>query len=277
MMRCKKAILVVGVTLVLTAEAVLADLTMGIFPRRAPAESMKAFTPLQEHLASVLGEKIELRVYKDFDVFEKALENKEIDIVHLNQMHYIANKAFGYRVIARNIEDGSDMIVAGLVVRKDSPHKSIADLKGKKMLFGGNAKAMQSYIAPSYMLREAGMKEGVDYTFEFAKNPPSAILGVASGAADAAGGATVLLKSKEVTPVAGDLRVLVTSDPLPQLSWAVGERVTPEKAAAIQKAMVNAPAPVREAAKVDGWKESEDAHYAGVRRMVEAVTGKSYQ
>lgn len=276
MMKCK-TILAVGITLALTTEAILADMTMGVFPRRAPAETMKAFTPLQEHLGSVLGEKIELRVYKDFDAFEKALENKEMDIVHLNQMHYIVNKSRGYRVIARNIEDGSDTILGSLIVRKDSPFKSVTDLKGKKVLFGGNAKAMQSYIATSYMLREAGLKEGVDYTFEFAKNPPSAILGVASGAADAAGGASVLLKSKEVAPVVGDLRVLASSDPLPQLSWAVGERVTPEKATAIQKAMVDAPANVREAAKVDGWKQSEDADYAGVRRMVEAVTGKAYQ
>lgn len=277
MMKYTKAILAVGVTLVLTTQSALADMTMGIFPRHAPGETVNAFTPLQEHLASAVGEKVELRVFKDFDAFEKALGNRELDIVHLNQMHYIVHKAAGYRVIARNIEGGSDTIVGSLVVRQDSPYKSITDLKGKKILFGGNAKAMQSYIATTDLLIKAGMKEGVDYTFDFAKNPPSALLAVASGAADAAGGASVLLKSKEVLPVANNLRVLVSSEPLPQLSWAVGERVTSEKSATILKAMLNAPANVRTAAKVDGWKQSDDADYAKVRQMVEAVTGKAYQ
>lgn len=272
----KSTLLMMGIAMALISQSVIADLTMGVFPRRGPSDTMKAFTPLQEYLARVLGEKVELRVFKDFDAFEVVLRNRELDIVHLNQLHYIESKSIGYRVFSRNIEEGSDMIIGGLIVRKDSPIKSIADLKGKKILFGGNAKAMQAYIAPSYMLRQAGMSEGADYSFEFAKNPPSAFLAVAAGAADAAGGATVLLKSKEVQSVAGDLRILAETDPLVQLSWAVGERVTPEKTAIISKAMEDAPANVRTAARVDGWKKTQDAEYTAVRRMVESVTGKAY-
>lgn len=275
--RMKSTLLATAVVVILTSQAAIADVTMGVFPRRGPSDTMSAFTPLQEHLAAVLAEKVELRVFKDFNAFEKALASRELDIVHLNQLHYIEAKALGYRVFARNIEDGSDMIIGALLVRKDSPVKTLQDLKGKKILFGGNAKAMQAYIAPSYLLREAGLKEGVDYTSEFAKNPPSAFLAVAAGAADAGGGATVLLKLKEVQPVAGELRILAATDPLVQLSWAVGERVSEEKTSLILKAMEDAPANVRAAAKVDGWKKTEDSEYAAVRRMVESVTGKAYQ
>lgn len=273
-----KALFVFATVLTALAnQAAVAELTMGVFPRRGASDTVVAFAPLQDHLASILEEKVELRVFKDFDAFEKALAARELDIVHLNQMHYVEGKAFGYRVFARNIEHGSDMIVGALIVRKDSPYKSVEDLKGKKIVFGGNSKAMQSYIAPSYLLRKAGLKEGVDYSFEFAKNPPSALLAVAVGAADAAGGATVLLRFREVQPVAGDLRILAATDPLVQLSWAAGERVTHDKLALILTAMENAPASVRTAAKVDGWKKTDDSEYAAVRRLVELVTGNVYR
>lgn len=278
MLRAGKVPLVlVTMIMVFATQVVVADLAMGVFPRRGASDTVVAFAPLQDHLSSVLGEKVELRVFKDFDAFEKAFAARQLDIVHLNQMHYVEGKAFGYRVFARNIEYGSDMIVGGLIVRKDSPYTSVKDLKGKKIVFGGNTKAMQSYIGPSFLLRQAGMKEGVDYSVEFAKNPPSAFLAVAVGAADAAGGATVLLKFREVRPVAGDLRILAATDPLVQLSWAVGERVTNEKVKVILNAMENAPANVRTAAKVDGWKKTEDSEYEAVRRLIESVTGKTYR
>jgi len=152
---------------------VYADITMGVFPRRPVSVTHKLFKPLAEKLSKELGEPVKLVVLKDFKSFWKGVQGKQYDLVHFNQYHYIkSHKELGYEVIAVNEEFGSKKIAGALSVHKDSGIKSLADLKGKTILFGGGKKAMGSYIAPTSVLKKAGLEAGKDYTVKFSKNPP---------------------------------------------------------------------------------------------------------
>ena len=208
------------------------------------------------------------------------MQDKEYDLVHFNQYHYLlSQKGQGYKVIAVNEEFGSSQIAGALSVRKDSGIASVADLKGKTVLFGGGKKAMGSFIAVTAILKSAGLEVDKDYTVQFAKNPPSAVIGVFNKAADAAGSGDVILEVAGVKSKidVAQMTILATSDKFIQLPWAVKGDMPADKAAKIQSVMTGLKASdpaVLKAAKVTNFIAATDADFGKVREMVKSVTGE---
>lgn len=261
-----------------------ADLNMCVFPRRPVAKTHKAFKPLAEDLSKALGEKVVLKVDKNFKAFWTQVEKKSCDLVHFNQYHYLkSNKEHGYKVIAANVERGSKTIAGSLSVRADSGIKSVADLKGKTILFGGGKKAMGSYIAPTAVLKKAGLTEGKDYKVAFAKNPPSAVIGTFNKASDAAGAGNVILKVGAVTKKidATKMVLLAESESFVHLPWAVKGDMTDAKSKKIQEHMLalsgnDAGKAILKSAKVTGFQSVTDAEFAKVKEIVKYTLGEDY-
>lgn len=282
-MKLSAALFAMAALLVEAAPAI-ADLKMGVFPRRPVAATHQTFQPLAEHLSQALGEKVELVVAKDFKSFWAGVAAGEYDLVHFNQYHYIkSHKEFGYRVIVANEEFGERTIAGALAVRKDSGVNSVTDLKGKTILFGGGTKAMGSYIAPTSLLKKAGLNEGADYKANFAKNPPSAVIGVYNKAADAAGAGNVILRLKSVQSQidSEQMKILAETEPYAQLPWAVKAGMTEEKAQKIQSIMTSlkttpAGQDVLKSAKVTDFFAVTDTDYNNVREIVLFATGEEY-
>src|SRR4029453_5814766 len=151
---------------------------------------------------------------------------RRYDIVHYNQYHYIRS-AESYEVIAHIEEFGKSTIAGVLYVRKDSGITTVAQLRGRTVLFGGGEDAMVSYIANRYLMLQAGLKKD-DFKSLFAVNPPNSILALHRRQADAAGAGDGVLDlpliRQAVNP--GELVVLALSSPLLQLPVAV-KRSTP--------------------------------------------------
>lgn len=273
----------VFLTLLGTAEAI-ADVTLGVFPRRPVAVTHKAFKPLAEHLSKQLGEPVHLVIPKNFKEFWKGVEEQKFDLVHYNQYHYVkSHKDLGYKVIVSNEEFGNKLIAGALSVRKDSGIKSVNDLKGKTILFGGGKKAMGSYIAPTAILKTAGLTAGKDYKVKFAKNPPSAVIGVYNKAAQASGSGNVILRIKAVTKKVktDDLTILAESEPFTHLPWAVKANMSDAKAKKIQDIMVNLKnseegKAILKSAKVTGFYSVSDADFAKVREITKFAIGEEY-
>ena len=252
----------------------IADLNMGVFPRRPIGKTVKAFKPLAVKLEKVLGEPVNLIVPKNFKAFWKGVKSNKYDIVHYNQYHYLlSHKNQGYVPIIANQEKGADLIAGTISVRKDSGIKSVQDLKGKTILFGGGKKAMGSYIAPTYMLKKAGLVAGKDYKVRFAKNPPSAVIATFNKAADAGGAGNIILKVKGVTKKidVSQMKILVESPAFTHLTWAVKGDMPKAKAKKIQDTMANLkktdPKVVKSALVTDFQKVS-DKDYKKVREIV---------
>jgi len=204
-------------------------LRLGIFPRYNYTETVKSFTPLAEQLTRVLGRRVELETASDFSTFWQAVVARRYDLVHFNQYHYIkAHRELRYEVIARNREGGSDTIKGALLVRRDSGIKQLADLKGKRILFGGGRDAMQAYILTTHLLRRAGLKAS-DYVELFAVNPPNAVIATYQRHADAAGAGDRMLVMPVVTERIDtkEMRLLAVSEAVAQLPWAVKADLDP--------------------------------------------------
>lgn len=214
-------------------------LVIGVFPRRNVTLTHRMFAPLANHLSQKLGREVQLKTAKDFKTFWSDLQNNKFDLVHFNQYHYvIAHDQLGYEAIVKNVEFGENTLAGSLVVRLDSGIKSIEDLRGKSVLFGGGPRAMVSYIVPTYLLRMAGLHKG-DYVEVFAKNPPNALISTYHKQADAAGVGAVVSRLKMVNQAIdiGQMKYLVKGVALTHLPWAVKKDMPQETRDKIQKIM----------------------------------------
>ena len=221
----------------LIALAVLAPLTtafadplmIGIFPRRDAVTTAKLFRPLSEYLEKRLGVPVEFELSPNFDTFLTRLEERRYDLVHLNPYDYVSvHDRLKYDALVQNEEFGEKTIKGAIYVHHDSGITQLQQLRGKKILFGGGPRAMMSYIVPTYLLRQAGLRKG-DYQESYAINPPNAVLAVYLRQADAAGAGEVVRRLPVVTSKidVGKLDVIAQSEPLPHLPWAV-KREMPE-------------------------------------------------
>lgn len=280
--RIKLTVFIVTFLMSINAFAVV---RMGVFPRRSPEVTQAAFKPLADKLSKELGEEVQLIVPKTFKEFWKAVKKNQFDLVHYNQYHYIrSHREQGYRVIVANEEFGQKKLSGIIAVRKDSGINSLQDLRGKMIVFGGSKKAMGSYIAPTAILKKAGLVEGRDYLVNFASTPPASILGLMSdvGSAAGAGNAAVEIIRDEGQKIdASKMKTLATSEPFTHLPWAVNANVSDAKAKKIQSIMTNLKnseegKKILAAAKVTGFYAVTDKDFKEVREIIKYALGKRY-
>ena len=279
--RLVNALLSFVLTAVVTSSTQAAQdpLVMGIFPRNKATETTTMYTPLANYLSERLGRKVILETSKDFDSFWKGVMERKYDIVHYNQYHYIQSTQ-AYKVIAHNQEFGKDAVAGALFVRKDSGINELAQLRGRTIIFGGGKDAMLSYIAPRFLLMQAGLKES-DFKTEFAVNPPNAALALYNKQADAAGGGDILIDLPVVKNAVNtqELKLLAATEPLLFLPWAVKRTMPAKLGESIQSLLVelgrsDAGKDILKAAMTTGMGKAEDKDYDRHRKMTIAVFGK---
>jgi phosphonate transport system substrate-binding protein len=260
------------------ARAADSALSLGIFPRYKATETVTMFKPLADYLSERLGRPVSLTTSKDFDSFWQGVSEQRYDIVHYNQYHYILS-ARSYQVIAQQQEFGKKAVGGALYVRKDSGITELSQLRGRTIIFGGGRDAMLSYIAPRFLLMQAGLKEA-DFKSEFAVNPPNALLALFYKQADAAGGGDILIDLPVVRNAinAQELHILSATEPLLFLPWAVKRSMPAKLREAIQSLMIGlendeAGRSALNAAKATGMGKAEDRDYNPHRKMTAAVFG----
>lgn len=223
-MKCFSSMLLVVFILLSYLPALSADsFKVGIFPRRSAEMTLKMFTPLKNKLETELNMPVQLMYSKSPQDFWKKVASKTFDLVQLDHFQYtVAHKKFAYQVIAQNVEFGRNTVSSVIYVRKDSGIKNVSDLKGKKILFSMGKKAFVPYIAPTAILKEAGLQSG-DYEELFAQSPVQAMKAVSKGMVDAAIGADITLDMKMIKDSVDTtaLTKLAEIGPFPHIPWAV--------------------------------------------------------
>ena len=266
----------IGLIFLSSANAADQTLTLGVFPRFSASDTTKRYSPLAEHLATRLGVQITLSTSRDFQSFWRALMELRYDIVQYNQYHYIRS-ARNYQVIAHNKEFGKSTIAGVLYVRKDSGITDLKQLKGARVLFGAGEDAMISYIAPMYMLLQAGLSKH-DFQSQFAVTPMNSVIGVYHRQAEAAGSGDMVIDQPAIKNAINpdELTVLAVSEQVLHLPWAVRRTMPAQLREAIQAALVDlensdSGREVLKAALLSGIGKAHDRDYDAARKMVRAV------
>lgn len=258
-------------------------LTLGVFPRRDAETTVRYFKPLVDHLTRELGHPVELVTTHDYESFWEKIKLGHFDIVHYNQYQYVKSaRDYGYQVIVKNEEFGSDKVSGTLFTHQDSEIKTIADLRGNKVVFGGGPTAMISTIVPIYLLRSAGIEDN-EYIRDHAKNPPSAVFATYYGHAAAGGAGDISVQLPSVTQKINvdKLRPLAVSKPLTHLPWAV----SPGMESALKNRIVEVLTGLKmteegrqilSAAELTGLLTVQDEEYDQTRRIIWEVLGENY-
>ncbi len=258
-------------------------LVLGVFPRRNVKTTYKIFTPLVQALSQHLGINVKLVSAKNFHDFWSGVQNREYDIVHFNQYHYVvAYELYAYDVILKNLEFGESTIAGSVAVRKDQDIDSIDDLRGKHIIFGGGYRAMMSYIAVTWLLRQGGLGPD-DYKESFARNPPNALITAYHKRADAAGAGDMAIRLDVVKKNidVSEMKYLARTESLTHLPWAVKRELDPmlkDKIASFLDGLKDDPAgqKILDAAKLSGLLVASDKEYNEHRELIKKVYGEDY-
>jgi phosphonate transport system substrate-binding protein len=197
-------------------------------PVEDPAVYAEIFSPFTKHLAQCVDRKV---------VFYQVQSNAaEIEAMRSNRLH-VGGFSTGPTNFAVNLAGAVPFAVKGdangfqgynLIVKKDSPYKTVADLKGKKVAHTSPS-SNSGNMAPIALFPKEGLVPGKDYEFLYSGKHDQSVMGVNSGDYDAAAVASdVFHRMAERGQVKeDDFRVLYRSEKFPTSSFAYAHDLEP--------------------------------------------------
>ena len=274
-------------------KAQVQTLRMGFMICDSVEETRARFEPLARHLSEVTGISIQPVYLNTFDVPD-AYERGDLDITHTNSLLYIMMREKGLEPLAGEKRGSMGFMSAGgIAVKADSGIETLADLKGKRMVFGPMM-APTGYLSQYELLLEAGLdpEEDLDYYAIpwGAYKHEKVVYGVWMGAYDAAAipllDLEIMIAQRKVGPE--DLRVIARNDPIPYCVFGISPSVSMKARNAIRTALMNLTSDVTvsvggevlsvlRAAQVDGFVPIEDADFDRVREMARKTNMPPYQ
>jgi ABC-type phosphate/phosphonate transport system substrate-binding protein len=250
-----------------------------VIPRLAPDATRQHMLPLSAVLTQHLNLEVNLKTYNDLEGFERSIYRiRKPALVNANPLHAQRLRKLGFEVIAQQLPVASPEGMRGLIlVRTDSPYQALQDLEGRRIAFGGGPSAFFATIVPRALLKRAGL-EG-RYTDVSQPGPVTSVLPrLAEGDIDAIGLGSMGLQDKTLNAryIAGRMRVLAESDPIPGLAWLVGPRLDPDLRNQIRQLLLgfDAHAPghaAMQAAGIERLLPADASTYAPIARYLEEL------
>lgn len=207
-------------------------------------ENRERFEPLGAYLEKKLGRKIVVSHVNTFDFIERA-QRKEFDVLQSNGYIYVnVKEKNGGTLLAREVKSDTGKETGGLiVVRADSPIRTLSDLKGKKMVFGP-VLSPGGYLAQYHTMLSAGLdpeKTLASYTFlPGAWQHEKVVYSILYGAVDAGAVKVGDIGRMEAEGKVrkSDFRVIAASPPVPNCTFFALPHVDAETSEKLRKALL---------------------------------------
>lgn len=177
--------------------------TVAVVPQFTSAKVHQDWSPLLSKLGQLTGFQFKLFTYNEFPRFERAMNQGVPDLIFLNPYHMVvAKRKQNYRPLVRD----SNPISGIVVVRNDSPIKSLSELSGKTIAYPSpNALGASLYIRA--LLTE---KIHIKTTPLYVGSHHNVYRHVLIGEVPAGGGVTTTLE-KETEDIRSKLRIIFTT------------------------------------------------------------------
>jgi phosphonate transport system substrate-binding protein len=216
------------------AEPLVAPLTVAVVPQFTSLQIHKDWTPFLERLSRDSGVPLKLKIYQRIPDFEADVLKGAPDLVFMNPYHQVmAKRAAGYVPLVRD----NNPLTGILLVRRDSPVKTIKNLAGEKLAFP----SPNAFGASLYMRALLGEQEDVKVAPIYVKTHSNVFRQIILGDM-VAGGTTRSAFQREPDAVTVQLRVIFETPGVAPHPFAAHPRV----AKAQRKALVEAILHLRE-------------------------------
>ena len=233
-----------------------------------PTAMHRRLKPVTDYLTRELGRKVTLKLSPDLSNAADDVARGNVEIAYLTPVAYIkAREKGGVRLIAKTVTKGMSSFKLAVVVRKDSPIKSIKDLAGKNFAFGDQAAILQRAVVVN-----AGMRLEQLGSYKFLGHYDNIARGVANGDFDAG----ILKDTTAYQWEQKGLRILYFSPSLPPYNIVTSRHVPEKLAHEIQQAFLKLNSKNPEHMAIissldpgyDGFAVADDAEYNIVRTLI---------
>jgi phosphonate transport system substrate-binding protein len=228
----------------------------------------KRLKPLTQYLSDKLGQPVSLKLSPNMGAAINEVADKKVTFAYLTPVAYLkAHKKGNAKIVAKTVTKGKASFQLMIVVKKDSPIKTVADLKGKTFAFGDKKALLQRATVVG-----AGMKMEDFSEYKFIGHYDNIARAVMNGDFDAG----ILKDTKAFKWEKKGLRILAASPDLPPYNIAANGDVSDELLAKLKKAFLDLdpknPKHLKiiksVSSKYDGFAATNDAEYDVVRKLI---------
>jgi phosphonate transport system substrate-binding protein len=261
----------------IAADADPAVLKVALLPDENASELIKKNQPLKDYLEGQLGKKIQLIVTTEYSSMIEAMRFERIDVAYFGPLSYVIAKSKAeIEPFAAMVEGGKATYRSVLIANEKSGINAIADIRGKKVVFGDPA-STSSHLIPKAMLEEAGLVPDKDYQQNFVGAHDAVAANVATGNADAGGLAEFIWNSLVERKLidATKVKVLGYSKDYPQFPWTMRSDLNPDLKGKIRNAFLTLKdLAVLKNFKAEGFAPVTDKDYDVIRDLAKALNLK---
>jgi len=233
-----------------------------------PAVMHRRLTPLTHYLSQTLGMPVSLKLAENMPGAIRDVADGKVDLAYLTPVAYLkAHSKGGVKLVVKTITEGKGSFKLMIVVRSDSPIKSVADLVGKKFAFGDRAALLQRAVVVG-----SGMKLSQLQSYDFLGHYDNIVRAVLHGEYDAG-----IVKDTMAYKWQGKgIRVIFASEDLPPYNIAASARISDRLLHKLKKAFLDLDARNPEHMKIiktldknyDGFATTSDREYDVVRKLI---------
>jgi len=204
-------------------------LLFGVIVWRSPTLTAQFWNPIMRHVSDRSGVPLQLKVAPTGPDHTAMVRRGELHFLYSNHNFIKENEETGYRVFARPKGDAQS---GEIVVLKDSPIRSLADLEGKEVVFPHTAAFLGYHLPMDSLLRK-----GIHVKPHFAGTQEGAMTQLKAGRTVAAGvNAEVMRAFAQRENIA--YRVLWSSDKFLSLALSAHPTVPAETVKAVREAFL---------------------------------------
>lgn len=240
------------------ARAADAPIEFGVFPNLSTRTIVTLYQPLRSYLEKQLGRPVNIYTAPDFKVFVSRSLKREYDLM-VAAPHFarLAQQEAGYRPLAVYSRELQTI----LVVAKDGPVKSVADLKGQSVALPDPIGLMSLFAVQ--LLRDSGLQPGKDITLIDARSHDNAVSAVIHGESAAAATSAAPL-AQMPAELRDNVRILTMSAKMPHQIFMASPRLSAADTEHLRKLLLDFPQ------TPEGRQFIEANKFGGIRPIKEA-------
>lgn len=262
------------------------EITLGVITAENEADRLARYKPVRAYLEETLGVKINWRTAMDYAGIIEGVKAKKIELARFGPASYAKcwivtrggveplvgdvdqHDAFGYHSV--------------IIVKTDSPYRSLDDLKGKKFAFA-DPNSTSGHQAPRYFLMEQGYDADSFFAATaFSGSHENSVMALLNGSFDAV--ATWWRNDEYSNPKRmemkgmiepGQWRIIWKSPKLPSSPWAVPTHLPERMRHDVAEALFNMPTADPKAwkaltmGKMKAFRRVSHEDYQPIVRMIE--------
>lgn len=254
------------------------EVSITIFPCTDSFSSFNKFNSLISYLKQYTLLNMSLKFFEDFDSYDRAIKNNEIDFV-LQEPHIYLRFADRYNqdsLLRTATWEGKRFQTGVLVARKDSDIKQVENLKGRTVMFGPKVSSAR-WAAAKLLFKESGID--IDGDLKGYSNGgccEDIAFNVYMKAADAGVVCDHFLsehgkKQQELGFDANQLMVIAKTRPVPTKVFTATRNVAPDIVAGVNQALlsldinINAHKKILYAAELGGFLKTDEQALAEMK------------